>query len=251
MTRKAVFHLLLACMLILFNSRAFSADLIESKPVHFPKGASSTTLKDAIKGGQTIDYMIRAKSGQTMRVTLKSSNLSNYFNVLAPDSRDEALFIGSTSGNEWTGALTADGDYTVRVYLMRNAARRNETANYTLTVGITGSAASTPAQETAPASDAKVEGTPYHATGQVPCSTGAASQGTAQCDFGVVRGNPGNAEVHVTSPGGFKRVFTFRGEKVRLEGNVDMKARKSGDLWLIDVNDDEHYQIPEAVISGG
>jgi len=38
----------------------------------------------------------------------------------------------------------ADGEYTIRVYLMRSAARRNEIANYTLTVGITGSAAPRP-----------------------------------------------------------------------------------------------------------
>jgi hypothetical protein len=30
-----------------------------------------------------------------------------------------------------------------------------------------------------------------------------------------------------------------------------VKASKSGDLWSVDVNDYEHYRIPEAVISGG
>jgi hypothetical protein len=41
------------------------------------------------------------------------------------------LFLGTT-------LLPADGVYTIRVYLMRNAARRNETANYTLEVRIAG-----------------------------------------------------------------------------------------------------------------
>ena len=66
-------------------------------------------------------------------VTFKPSNLSAYFNVLPPGS-DEAMFIGSTSGNRFEAALPADGIYTIRVYLMRNAARRNETAQYTLQV---------------------------------------------------------------------------------------------------------------------
>jgi hypothetical protein len=251
MTRGAVFYLMIAFVLITARSWAIAADSIESKPIHFAKGASSTTVKGTIKGYKTIDYTLHAKAGQAMSVALKSSKLSNYFNVLPPDSKDVAIFVGSTSGNVWTGTLETDGDYTIRVYLMRNAARRNETANYSLTVGITSSAAAAPALGPAPASDAKVKGTSYHATGQVPCSMGNAPQGSAQCDFGVVRGKPGNAEVHVTPAGGFKRVLTFMGKKVSANGDVNLKVSKSGDIWLIDVNDYEHYQIPEAVISGG
>ena len=160
-----------------------------------------------------------------------------------------AIFVGSTGGNEWTGPLPADGEYTIRVYLMRSAARRNESASYTLTVGITGSAAA--AAGVAPAGDAKVKGTPYHAAGQVPCSMGSAPQGSAQCDFGVIRGKLGNAEVHVTPPGGFKRVLTFADGKVTSGADAKVKASKNGDLWSVDVNDYEHYRIPEAVISGG
>jgi hypothetical protein len=42
------------------------------------------------------------------------------------------MFIGSTSGNQYEGVLPASGDYKVRVYLMRSAARRDEVANYRL-----------------------------------------------------------------------------------------------------------------------
>ncbi|MGA7964287.1 MAG: META domain-containing protein [Gammaproteobacteria bacterium] len=97
-------------------------------------------VKGSIIGDEIVDYKLGAKADQTMSIKLKTSNASLYFNVLPPGS-ESALFIGSTSGNEWTGTLPVDGDYTVRVYLMRDAARRNERANYTLTVGITGGAA--------------------------------------------------------------------------------------------------------------
>ena len=80
---------------------------------------------------------------------------------------------------------------------------------------------------------------------------GSAAPGSAQCDFGVIRGKPGNAEVHVTPPGGFKRVLTFLGDKVTADGAAGVKAAKSGDEWVVDVNDYEHYRIPTAVISGG
>jgi hypothetical protein len=70
-----------------------------------------------------------------MLAILKPSNLSAYFNVLPPDS-NVAMFVGSISGNRFKAKLTADGVCTIRVYLMRNAVRRNETAKYTLGVSI-------------------------------------------------------------------------------------------------------------------
>lgn len=243
-------QLLLASALAAIGWGALAGDGIESRPLQLAKGTSSAKVNGSLAGGQTIDYKLRAKAGQTMRVTLKTSNAANYFNVLPPDSSDVAIFVGSTSGNQWTGSLPADGVYAIRVYLMRSAARRNEVANYTLTVAITDSAASS-APGAAPASDVKVKGTPYHATGQVPCSMGSAPMGSAQCDFGVIRGKPGNAEVHVTSPGGLRRVLTFAGGRVASDAEAKVKAIKSGGLWSVDVNGDEHYRIPEAVISGG
>jgi hypothetical protein len=248
-----IYRLLPAVLLalVLGNPPIASAGDIKTEAVHFAKGASSATLKGSIKGYQTVDYKLGAKAGQTMKVQLKTSNSASYFNVLPPGSNDVAIFIGSTSGNEWTGSLPADGEYTVRVYLMRSAARRNETASYTLTVGITGKGTPVPALGSAPASDAKVKGTPYHATGPVPCSMGDAPKGSVQCDFGVIRGKPGNAEVHITPPGGLKRVLTFMGDKVTADGNGKVKATKHGDMWSIEVNDYEHYEIPEAVVVGG
>ncbi|MDH5286459.1 MAG: hypothetical protein OEX23_07465 [Betaproteobacteria bacterium] len=225
---------------------------IETRPVRFAKGASSATIKGSIKGDKTIDYKLGARAGQTMSVTLKASNASTYFNVLPPGSNDVAVYNSSSASNEWTGRLEADGEYKVRVYLMRSAARRNEASNYTLSVAITGDAAAKAQLGTAPASDAKVKGTPYHATGQVPCSMGSAAPGSAQCDFGVIRGKPGNAEVHVTLPGGSKRVLTFLGDKVSADGGAAAKAVKSGDgMWSVDVGGKEQYRIPDAVISGG
>ena len=69
----------------------------------------------------------------------------------------------------------------------------NKSVNYTLTVGVTGAAhAARPADfGQAPASDAKVKGTPYHATGPLPCRMG--DDKPVECAFGVIRGKPGNA----------------------------------------------------------
>lgn len=244
-TFRSLFSVLASLLLIC--SPVAHADEIRTQAVQFAKGHSSATIKGTIKGSLTIDYTLRAKAGQIMSVELKSGNGANYFNVLPPGSNDTAIFIGSTSGNDWTGPLPADGEYKVRVYLMRSAARRNETANYTLTVGITGSPQASDFGK-APASDAKVKGTPYHATGPLPCAMG--NDKSVQCEFGVIRGKPGNAEVHITPPGGLKRVLIFMGDKVSTDAGEKIKAVKHGDEWSIEVNDYEHYRIPEAVISG-
>ena len=221
---------------------------IQTSPVQFKKGTSSATIAGSIKGGQTIDYTLRARAGQTMSVMLATKHGANYFNVLPPGSNDEALFVGSSGGNEWTGVLPADGEYKVRVYLMRSAARRNEAANYTLKVGIAGTSRPTEFGK-APASDAKVKGTGYHATGPLPCRMG--NDKPIQCEFGVIRGEPGNAEVHVTPPGGLTRVLTFMGANVTTNPGEKVEAVKQGYDWSVKVNDYEHYTIPEAVIWGG
>lgn len=251
MSYRALGCIAIAFALVAAGSPALAAGPVETRPVHFAKGASSATLKGSLVGDQVIDFTLRARAGQTMTASLKTGNAANYFNVLPPGSKDAAIFIGSTGGSDWTGKLEADGEYTVRVYLMRSAARRNERADFTLTLGITGSASAAATLGAPPASDAKVPGTPYHATGQVPCSMGSARTGSAQCDFGVIRGKSGNAVVHVTPPGGFKRVLTFAGGKVTANDGAKVKASKSGDRWLVEVNDYEHYRIPEAVIAGG
>ena len=226
-----------------------AAQNIRQQPVQLKKDATSASIKGSLKGDQIVDYKLRARAGQTMSVALKTSNNANYFNVLPPGSKDVAIFVGSTSGNEWTGTLEADGEYTVRVYLMRSAGRRNETANYTLTVGITGAAAGA-----ARSTDAKVAGTPYHATGQVPCAM-AAGQPTGSCPFGVVRKGGGSGTVTVTKPDGRTRsIFFAKGNATNYDVNQadrgEFSASKQGDLNVIRIGP-ERYEIPDAVISGG
>jgi len=105
--------------------------------IRFAEGTFSTTLTGKITGYEDVDYQVRGREGQSMAVTLRPSNLSAYFNVLPPAS-EAAIYIGSIYGNHFEGKLPVDGVYTIRVYLMRNAARRDETAAYTLEVGLTG-----------------------------------------------------------------------------------------------------------------
>lgn len=233
-------------LMTISSSHGFAKDEIRTERIQFKSGADGATIKNRIEGDEIVDYLLGGKAGQTMHVTLQTSNLANTFNVLPPGS-SAAIAVGAILGNNWTGTLPVDGDYTVRVYLMRSAARRNETANYTLSVGITGRV------------DAKVAGTPYHATGKVPCSVGTDPKGSAQCSFGVLRGAPGQAEVHLASPGfdvtlhkDKLRILKFAGGVVTSPDPKEKVAfEKRGDEYSIGVNDFYYYVIPEAVIDGG
>jgi len=129
---------------------ARAAGGLRTEEVRFEAGTSATSITGQIRGDEGVDYLVRARAGQTLTVSFKPSNPMAYFNVLPPGS-DEALFVGSSAadGSLFITQLPRDGVYTVRVYLMRAAARRNETARYTMGVSVTG-AASQPAAATGP-----------------------------------------------------------------------------------------------------
>ncbi|MGL6070156.1 PliI family lysozyme inhibitor of I-type lysozyme [Craterilacuibacter sp.] len=128
-------HMYLLSLLLLAPLPALADNEIRQQALVFKKGMSSTQVKGQLKGYQTIDYQLRARAGQKIRIDFAPSNRSAYFNLNPPGS-EQALFIGATRGDHYAGVLPADGVYTLRVYLMRNAARRNETTRYTLKVGI-------------------------------------------------------------------------------------------------------------------
>lgn len=128
---------LLAAMLLLPAGWLVAADdETRVEAVHFAKGASSKTITGTIKGWQAVEYHLGARAGQTLAVTLKSNNGGNYFNVTAPGA-ETALFTGADRGNHFSGSLPKDGTYKVLVFLMRNEARRGESADYNISFSIT------------------------------------------------------------------------------------------------------------------
>lgn len=103
--------------------------------IRFERGASSATRRGALKGYETRTYYLDVRAGQSLAVSLQTSNRSGYFNITAPRAT-QALFNGSSSGLRYNGRAAVSGRYKIDVYLMRNAARRGETMRYTLDVGV-------------------------------------------------------------------------------------------------------------------
>jgi hypothetical protein len=218
--------LLVAAALALLSAPAVAQ--IQSVPVTFARGATSATLNGQLKGDATRDYVVNARAGQTLTVTLANPDGRAFFNVLPPGSGGEATFIGSTSGNSFSGPISASGNTVVRVYQMRATARRGEVANYTLTIGVTG-----PVAAGRRPGDAMVPGTAYNATATIRCQAGP-GQSLGNCSAGVKRMANGAATVDVTTPDGGKRTINF----------VNGQARTSNAAY-------EMYLIPDAFVVGG
>jgi len=227
---------------------AGEAGATQRHTVQFAKGKSSAQMRGSIKGGGDAEYTINARAGQTLAVTLKTSNTSSYFNVAPRSSKEEAMFIGSSSGAEAKLMLPADGTYVVQVYLMRNAARRNESAKYTLDVAVTGQ----PLPPLPGAQDALVPGTRFHATADVPCQTLGSAAG-ASCKAGVVRrGRDGTATVELRGANGRARNVLFvKGQPVTSDSAQPMTSSRQGDLVTVRFGSDERYDVPDALLTGG
>ena len=122
--------------LALLSSSIIAQDKVTTHQVHFDKGTTGTTVKGHVKGYDTVNYKLGAKSGQSMRVSLESKKA--FINIFEPGKGvgDGAMFIGSIKGVNYTGVLPESGTYTIQVYLMRNEARRDTKTNYILHIGI-------------------------------------------------------------------------------------------------------------------
>ena len=127
------------------NVPAVAAGDIRTEAVRFKSGQTSTSIRGTIIGQGSVSYVLGAESGQTMTIALKPSNLATYFNVYEPGKRpgDQALANSGITGlpmvpelNRFTAKLPTSGEYTISVYMMRSAARRNERSNYTLDISI-------------------------------------------------------------------------------------------------------------------
>lgn len=249
MTSKVLARaLVLAMVAALGGAAAAQVNGIRRETITFARGASEATVSGHLQGDTTVDYRVRASAGQTLAVTLQETNPQNYFNVLPPGSEDVAMFVGQ-DGSDFKGMLPDDGDYTIRVYLMRPAARRREKSDYTLTVGVTGKAL-TPLDASR---DALLPGTRFHASGTIAC-TPAFAAAPDGCDaFVVRRGTDGTATVEIRVKAQrepVRRILVVAGTPVASDAAEPLTFTRQRDDTLISIGD-ERYTIPDALVTGG
>jgi hypothetical protein len=106
--------------------------------------------------------------------------------------------------------------------------------------------------------DALVPGTPYHATGTLPCVRSADAP-MQQCEFGVVRQSPGSGTGSVTIdwPDGGSRVIFFEAgtpvsyDESEADAGATMTVTRTDTGINIILVGDERFEIPDSVIWGG
>lgn len=217
------------------------------KPVRFAKGASEARIRDRIVGRRYVDYQLNAHAGQRMTVSLEGGNAANYFNLLPPDSPAAAMAIGELSGNRFDGLLPDDGVYTVRVFLLRAAGRRNEASDYRLSIGVSG----TPLKPVSARIDAVFPDSRFHARTTTKCEPLYTQ--ARECEAYVVRrGFDGTATVELRWPGdGKRRILFVKGEPVAADVLQAMTFTRDERGWRVSFNGDEHFEIPEPLVYGG
>lgn len=109
---------------------------IRLERVSFAPGTASVTVEGSIQGYESVDYVLNVKAGQPMAISMETPNTATYFNLIEPGETDVAIFNGSMAENKFEGVAAKSGDYRVRVYMMRSAARREEMADYRLDVAV-------------------------------------------------------------------------------------------------------------------
>lgn len=124
---------LILVIALLVSIFTISASAQTKVRVKFAKGASSATVSGKISGYKYIDYIIRAKSGQTMSVNLTSANTGCSFVIFYSDMKN---VDGATDVTEFSRNVDVDDDYVIRVLLPRSAARRKESAAFSLKIFI-------------------------------------------------------------------------------------------------------------------
>ena len=198
-----------------------------------------------ITGYESVDYLVAARAGQTLAVSLETSHGANYFNVLPPDSENEATYVGQTGGNDFEGRLDLDGDWRIRVYLMRAAARRGETAEFRLRVAVSGEPDPAAARE--PSTFGPLH---WDASGHLGCARGGQPTQPAGCPFKVIR-YAGGATIYVLAPGsGDERILYFESGAWSTYPADEVDVRQRDDLWELQISG-EAYEVPDAVITGG
>jgi hypothetical protein len=131
------FKMLVASVLVLFaTSTVVQAEGV-SKEFKFKKGLSSGTVEGCVVGADEDEYLLEAKQGQTLTVSIKSEEDNAVFTLYYHTDNDWNMVQGA-GGDEgvkqWKGRLPGDTDKTTHYKIEVGKERGN--ACYTLKVAI-------------------------------------------------------------------------------------------------------------------
>ena len=121
----------MAVALAVFMPAACPQEFDAGIRVSFDELHTQRSFEDSLGGFEEVVYIVPLRQGQALRVSLSSSNISNCFDIYAPEET-KPVFVGGDSGNTYRLLARTTGEYRVKVYLLRLAARDDQSARYTL-----------------------------------------------------------------------------------------------------------------------
>lgn len=102
----------------------------KTERVRFKPGTTGAEIRDSVIRGERNRYQIGASKGQTMTVSISSSEDNAAFSIFAPDGKIIPGTEESRDLKKWTGVLPASGDTVVSVGPTRG------NASFTLSIDV-------------------------------------------------------------------------------------------------------------------
>lgn len=100
---------------------------------HSSPGIGSAQVAATIHGHETVEYLVDAKTGQSLQLDMRSSNKLAGYRITAP-AAPRPLYKGHGQHAQFSVTLPRDGTYRVLIYLGDEAAERDESANFSLNI---------------------------------------------------------------------------------------------------------------------
>lgn len=86
---------------------------------------------DAISDFEAVSYVVSLETGQSLQIALETNHAANCFDIHAP-GLEKPIYVGADAGVSHRLVAPAAGDYAIRVFLLRFAARDGQSAQYSL-----------------------------------------------------------------------------------------------------------------------
>lgn len=115
---------------LLLATCALAAQKGLTKRVRFPRGRTTTILKNSVVRGTVDRYTLGARSGQKMSVHITSVEKNAVFTIYTPTGSTLEGAGEGQDATDWNGELPQSGDYVIEV----GGTRGN--ASYTLEITI-------------------------------------------------------------------------------------------------------------------
>lgn len=215
---------ILAALLFL-ALRPVSADTTEARCDAYPKGEDRATSTGPCQFSQRQGFVsIQWPDGKRYELRPDADVAGNY-----TDQHGKPAYRQSGLGEE--GLIFRMTDESVYVYWDASTVQAMNNPD--------------PNSPTAPYTTAD-----YDATTVLPCSFGQPGRDSA-CPAGILRGDNGSASVRIMKADGGERILNFSGDRVSTPDDARLHTSQTDGDWLIGVDGQEFYRVPEAAIFGG